>query len=180
MSVGTIIDSTTGVVTSKGTSGLTIQTALSTSSGVAISAGGLTVLSSSATNPIVGVSPFKVASVLVLTNHAIMSAHSAGVTTISGAAAKVITMPSASLCPGAEFIIRTLSVDAHVLTASQETPGTRVFLPSGMLTITGSSTLSGSKITFTSGLVGQSIVLKCDGIQYFVTCATSGATISGT
>ena len=50
-----------------------------------------------------------------------------GVYTLSSSGGFTAVMPLASNVPGSVFVFRTLSAQAHVLTGSQESSGTRVF-----------------------------------------------------
>ncbi len=98
-----------------------------------------------------------------------------GVYTLSSSTGPVIvTMPSASDVPGAHFIFRSKSAHFHDLTGSQEVGGTKVFCHDGQLSgslITGSS--QGSRCELRN-VVGSSVFIVSDGVNYLVT-ASSGS-----
>lgn len=100
-----------------------------------------------------------------------------GVYTVSGTDGyNEVTMPLASSVPGATFIFRSLSVDAHYLTGSAEVAGTKVFAGQPG---TGALANNGSKLTLPS-VVGSSVVLVSDGKNFLVSAASGSFTISGT
>jgi len=151
LSVGTRVDAARGVVTTNNTAGLTVER--------------------NSNN--LGFMPFGVDAVVALTTSGILDASHAGVCTISGTAVLSQSMPLASTVPGAHFVFRVASNQAHFLTGSQEAAGTKVF--SDLTTV-------GSKLTL-SGTVGQSVALLGDGVSFLVVGARSGSaayTISGT
>lgn len=88
-----------------------------------------------------------------------------GVYTIAGSGGAVTTvMPLASTVPGSMFVFRGLSAHAHVLTGSQESNGTKVFCGTpGLTGATGSgsslalSAVIGSSVVLVSD--GKSFVL---------------------
>jgi hypothetical protein len=98
-----------------------------------------------------------------------------GVYTLSSSTTPVVvTMPSASAVPGAQFIFRSLSAHFHDLTGSQEVALTKVFCHDGQLSgslITGSS--QGSRLELRN-VEGSSVFLVSDGTNYLVT-ASSGS-----
>lgn len=97
-----------------------------------------------------------------------------GVYTLSGNAVITMTMPFASAVPGARFIFRCASAHAHILTGSQETAGTKVF--AGIAGATGGT--QGSKLALPN-IVGSSVVLECDGVNFLVSAMSGSCTING-
>lgn len=152
MSVGTRVDSTSGVVTTNNNSGFSIERSVSN----------------------YGFSPFKVDSVQALTGSTTLYAGNAGVLTISGSAVLTQSMPTAASCPGATFVFRNLSAHAHVLTGSQETAGTKAFVSA----LSGAVTGQGSKLVL-SGAVGGSVVLMSDGLYFHALSYSGSFAISG-
>jgi len=87
-----------------------------------------------------------------------------GVYTVSGTAAVTVTMPLASTVPGAQFVFRTTSAHAHVLTGSAWAKGERAFAG-----ISGSAGIvDGAAIVFPA-VLGSSVVLVSDGNKYLYT-----------
>lgn len=152
MSVGTRVDSAQGVVTTNNSSGLSVERSTSN----------------------IGFSPFKVDAVQAMTSSMTLSAGDAGVNTLSSSAVLTQSMPTAASCPGATFIFRNLSAHAHVLTGSQETAGTRVFLSM----LSGSVAGQGSKLVL-SGAVGGSVVLQSDGLKFHALSYSGSFTVTG-
>ncbi len=124
-----------------------------------------------------GVSPFPVDSVVTASVTAtVLDASHAGLTLITGSAGAInLVMPLASAVPGARFIFRTLSADAHSLSGSLETAGTKVFVD-GQGT---SATATGSKLTFPA-VVGSVVMLTSDGQKYLMTARSGTMIINGT
>lgn len=163
MSVSTTIDSTNGVVTS-------IDAVGSTTAGT-VTVGGLKTR------------------VVALTAAGTISLAQAGVITVSGSggsgAPLTFVMPTAASCPGAMFVVRSISNHAHVLTGSQETAGTRVFsaLASGSNTARGSALTFPIAAPFGSTTVGNpSVALVSDGVNFLVLGASGSIAglLSGT
>lgn len=152
MSVGTRVDSTSGVVTTNNNSGFSIERSVSN----------------------YGFSPFKVDSVQALTGSTTLYAGNAGVLTISGSTVLTQSMPTAASCPGATFVFRNLSAHAHVLTGSQETAGTKAFVSA----LSGAVTGQGSKLVL-SGAVGGSVVLMSDGLYFHALSYSGSFAVSG-
>ena len=155
MSVGTRVDSTSGVVTTNNNSGFSIERSVSN----------------------YGFSPFKVDSVQALTGSTTLYAGNAGVLTISGSTVLTQSMPTAASCPGATFVFRNLSAHAHVLTGSQETAGTKAFVSQLSASAAGVSG-QGSKLVL-SGAVGGSVVLMSDGLYFHALSYSGSFAISG-
>lgn len=118
----------------------------------------------------VGFSPFKVYSTKAITTSSVLTAGDAGVSTITGTVVHTITMPTAASCPGAEFVFRSLTGNAHIITGSQETAGTLVFV---------NSTNRGSSLTLL-GAVSASVILKSTGCNFLVLANSGALTINGT
>lgn len=108
-----------------------------------------------------------------------------GVYTVSssGSGAKQVRFPLASSVPGAIFIVRALSADAHSLTSSaSEAQGARVFCAiSGSMLGGTSLVLSGSEYLLAgndgaagTGQIGNSVAFICDG-RNFCRMAGSGS-----
>lgn len=123
-----------------------------------------------------GFMPYKVDGTAVISASATITPGDAGVNTITGSAAVTVTMPSASLAPGAMFVFRHTGNAgvAHVLTGALEVAGTKVFTD---------GLTAGSKLTLSQS-VGTSVALLCDGVNYLVMAHSSGSagasfTISG-
>lgn len=136
MTLGTRIDSIQGAVTSNNSSGLSVA-------------------KDTVNN---GFAPWAVESVTAVIATTTFVPGNAGVLTVSSSAALTNVMPTAASCPGAEFIFRNLSAHAHILTSSQETAGTTVFV---------SGVLVGQKITM-AATVGAVTMLKSDGVHFVV------------
>jgi hypothetical protein len=116
-----------------------------------------------------GFSPYKVDSTTAKTADATLVAGDAGVLTISGTAAKTMTMPSSSLCPGSMWTFTNLSEGKqHALTSSAGW--------SSGLTATAfqDGTSAGSKLTL-SGAIGTTVTLISNGRSYIVL----GSSLSG-
>lgn len=96
-----------------------------------------------------------------------------GVYTIAGGSPTAIVMPLAATHPGATFVFRSASAQAHYLTGSAETVGTPVFvgqqgaLPAGV----------GSKLTF-AATSGTSVVIVSDGSRFCVTAGSGSITLT--
>ena len=96
-----------------------------------------------------------------------------GVYTISGSTGNGIlevVVPLASSVPGGLFVFRAASADAHYITGSSETIGTRVFkgFYSGS---NGAQQPQGSKVTLT-GFIGNSVSFLSDGKNYCLLAAS--------
>lgn len=148
MTIGTRVDSTLGPVASNNGNGLTVERNASNA----------------------GFMPFKVDSVPAITGSSTMTLANAGVNTMSGTSALTLVLPLASDCPGAEFMFRSLSAHAHIITASQETAGVR-----NLYNVTAST--NGSRATLPA-VVGASIYLKSDGNTFFILAASGSLTIA--
>jgi len=98
-----------------------------------------------------------------------------GVYTVSGTAVRTLTMPLASSVAGAQFIVRSLSEHAHVLTGSAETGGTKVFAGQPG---TGALSARGSSLALPA-VVGSSVALVSDGVNFLVAAASGSFAISG-
>jgi hypothetical protein len=121
-----------------------------------------------------GFFPFAVDSVMAVTSGSTFDAAACGVNTVSASTAVTGVMPKASDVPGATIIFRNLSTGAVLLTGSQETAGSKVFVNqnSGTLTIGNSAKLS------LPGLVGASVLLQSDGLSFHVLSYSGSVTLS--
>jgi len=88
------------------------------------------------------------------------------VITSSTGGAKTITLPSVSAFPGANFVFRIASANAHILTGSSVDQAP-VFTGRELSATGAHSAKVGSKLAFTS-VIGQSVVLVSDGLRYCV------------
>ena len=98
-----------------------------------------------------------------------------GLYILSAAFAITITMPAVSQSAGGMFIFRNKSTQAHLLSCSNEINGTKSFCANPVVT---ASVGQGSKITL-PGVVGSSVTLFCDGLNFCVAAASGSFTISG-
>ena len=96
-----------------------------------------------------------------------------GVYTIAGGSPTVVVMPLASAHPGATYVFRSASAQAHVLTGSAESLGTPVFAGQPGATPAG----VGSKLTF-AATSGVSVVLVSDGNRFCVTAGSGSITLT--
>lgn len=98
---------------------------------------------------------------------------SPGVYTIAGGSPTAVVMPLAASHPGATFVFRSASNQAHYLTGSAETVGTAVFagqqgaIPAGV----------GSKLAF-AATSGTSVVLVSDGRRFCITAGSGSISLS--
>lgn len=150
MAIKTRIDSTLGPVSSNDISGISIEA-----------------------NPNNrGFLPFAVDSVLAVTSGSTFDAGACGVNTLSASTVLTGVMPKASDVPGASLTFRNLSTNAVLLTGSQETAGTKVFISqfSGNLG-------NGAKCTL-PGTVGASVLLQSDGLSFHVLSYSGSVVLS--
>lgn len=119
-------------------------------------------------------SSMPVSSVQAVTTSATVT--SPGVFTVSGSAGVLtVVMPLASAVPGAQFVFRSTSADAHILTGSQESQGTKVFAG-----IPGSAVATqGSRLTLPA-VLGSSVTFVSDGRSFLLTGLSGSCTIAGT
>lgn len=136
MAIRTRIDSTTGAVSTNNLSGMLVG--------------------KDASNR--GMLPFPDDSVVTQSATGQLTLAHCGLNVVSGTSAVTLTMPLAATSAGALFTFRLGSADAHVLTASLETAGTKRFTD---------GTSIGSKITFAAA-AGNSVALMCDGVNFLV------------
>ena len=92
-----------------------------------------------------------------------------GLATISASNTLTIVLPAASAHAGATFAFRLTSNHQHIVTASNETGGTR-----GIVAKDG--VLSGSALTFTAGAVNNGATLFCDGARFHLTAGSGSVT----
>ena len=88
----------------------------------------------------------------------------------STAGALEMTLPLAASFPGGLFVFRAASADAHFVTASAETMGTDA-LTNGVS--------KGSKLAL-AAVIGSSVTLLSDGVNYCVLGNSGSLAISGT
>ena len=98
--------------------------------------------------------------------------------TSSTGGAKTITLPSVTAFPGANFVFRTTSVDAHILTGSSADQKA-VFTGLTQLAAGTAAAKLGSKLTF-AAVAGTSVVLVSDGSQYCITGGSGSFVLSET
>lgn len=91
-----------------------------------------------------------------------------GVFTISGTAVIGVTLPDPSVVPGVDFIYRVASAHAHYLSSSQVTQDSFTLC---------STTANGSKLALPA-VVGSSVSLKSDGVNYLIQGASGSFTLS--
>jgi len=103
--------------------------------------------------PMEGVSPGKLNSTALTASTTLTQP---GFYTVSGGSALTITLPAATTVPGAQWIFRSLSAHAHVLSGAA---GGSVRYTNG--------TSDGGMITFPA-TVGSSVVMQSDGLTYIV------------
>jgi hypothetical protein len=98
--------------------------------------------------------------------------------TSSTGGAKTVTLPSVSAFPGANFVFRVNSVDAHILTGSSADQKA-VF--TGLVQVAAGTAAAkvGSKLTF-AAVAGTSVVLVSDGSQYCITGGSGSFALSET
>ena len=114
-----------------------------------------------------GFGPYKVDAVTAITASTTIVPGNAGVVTLSGSATALTgTMPLASDCPGATFVVRNRNASlAHILTGSAEAAGTQVF---------SDGYTKGSKFGIAAGANG-SVILMCDGANFLLVGGSSGS-----
>jgi len=98
--------------------------------------------------------------------------------TSSTGGAKTVTLPSVSAFPGANFVFRVNSVDAHILTGSSADQ--RAVFAGLTISAAGAATARvGSKLTLPA-IAGSSVVFVSDGNKYIVTGCSGSFTLSET
>lgn len=121
-----------------------------------------------------GFSPFAVDSVLAATSGSTFDAAACGVNTLSASTALTGVLPKASDVPGATFIFRNLCTNAMLLTSSQETAGSKVFISQ----LTGTLPGGNSALLRLPGVVGASVVLQSDGANFHVLSYSGSVTLT--
>jgi len=121
-----------------------------------------------------GFSPHSVDSILTITSSSIFDAAVCGVSTLSGATALTGALPKASDVPGATLIFRNLCTNAMLLTSSQETAGSKVFVNQ----LTGALPVGNSALLRLPGVVGASVLLQSDGYSFHVTSYSGSVTLT--
>lgn len=99
-----------------------------------------------------------------------------GVYTIAGGSAAEVKMPTASESLGGVFVFRSTSAQAHFLTGSAEAAGTKVFVLGDPAA---GNAKNGSKLTL-QGVVGASVALISDGVNFIVLPGSGSVAFSGT
>lgn len=120
-----------------------------------------------------GMSPYKLGGAAITANKTLV-ASDAGVHTVSGSVALEVVMPLAAGSAGVWMTIRSLSAHQHVLTASQESNGTLAINDPNL--VSGSN---GSQLAL-EAIVGSSVALMCDGVNWLVMSNSGSVTVSGT
>lgn len=121
-----------------------------------------------------GFSPFAVDSVLAATSGSTFDAGVCGVTTLSASTALTGVLPKASDVPGATLIFRNLCTNAMLLTSSQETAGSKVFITN----CTGALPVGNSALLRLPGTVGAAVVLQSDGANFHVLSYSGSVTLT--
>lgn len=121
-----------------------------------------------------GFFPFAVDSVVAITSGSTFDAAVCGLSTLSGATALTGVLPKASDVPGATLIFRNLCTNAMLLTSSQETAGSKVFVNQN----SGSMTIQNSALVRLPGTVGASVILQSDGLSFHVTSYSGSVTLT--
>ena len=98
---------------------------------------------------------------------------SPGVYTIAGGSPTAVVMPLAASYPGATFVFRSASAQAHFLTGSAETVGVPVFAGQQGATPPG----VGSKLTF-AATSGTSVVIVSDGNRFCISAGSGSITLT--
>jgi hypothetical protein len=110
-------------------------------------------------------------SVTVITTVANNTGSLPGVYTVTAGGVATVKMPLASAYPGGLFIFRNGdNGNANILTGSGEAAGTTVFTD---------GTSKGSRLTL-SAVVGSSVALASDGVNYLVMSNSGSLTFAGT
>lgn len=117
-----------------------------------------------------GFAPFKVNTTGAYAAAATLTNGDAGVVTVAGGSATTLVMPLASTAIGSIFCFRSTTAQAHALTCSQETTGTKAFTD---------GTGAGSKLALPN-VAGSSVTLLCDGVNFLVIGKSGSLTFSGT
>lgn len=124
-----------------------------------------------------GVSPFQL-NVKAVTAATTLTDGDAGVLTVSASdgangTGLTVTMPAVSTVPGAMFIIRSLSPDAHTITGSADDASGGPGASGGEIFTDG--TLIGQSIA-TEALAGTSVSLVSDGVSWLVLSSSGSLT----
>lgn len=119
-----------------------------------------------------GFAPFSVDAVVAITSGSTFDAAVCGVNTMSGATALTGVLPKASDVPGASLIFRNLCTNGMLLTSSQETAGSKVFVSQI------SGTVGNSALLRLPGTVGASVILKSDGFSFHLLSFSGSVTLT--
>ena len=96
----------------------------------------------------------------------------------SGGGGETITLPSVTAFPGANFVFRCATADAHILTGSSADQKA-VFTGLTQVAAGTAAAKVGSKLSF-AAVLGTSVVLVSDGTQYCITGGSGSFTLSET
>lgn len=121
-----------------------------------------------------GFAPFSVDSIVAIVSGSTFDAAVCGVNTLSGATALTGVLPKASDVPGSTLVFRNLCTNAMLLTSSQETAGSKVFVNQN----SGSMTIQNSALLRLPGTVGASVVLLSDGLNFHVMSYSGSVTLT--
>ena len=126
-----------------------------------------------------GFSPHRLP-VTTLSANTTLGASAGGVYSITSSTggAKTVTLPAASAAAGMMLVFRSLSADAHVVTASQEVAKTKAISLVGPSGSTSSGTL-GSRMTFPA-TAGSSAAMMCTGQGWLIIGASGSVDVSST
>jgi hypothetical protein len=120
-----------------------------------------------------GFAPFSVDAIVAITSGSTFDAAVCGVNTMSGATALTGVLPKASDVPGSTLIFRNLCTNAMLLTSSQETAGSKVFVNQN----SGSMTIQNSALLRLPGTVGASVILQSDGVNFHIMSYSGSVTL---
>lgn len=125
--------------------------------------------SSANLNNATGISPFTLNVTAVTIATGTLTLNQAGVVTLSGSASPLlVNLPSAASGPGTNFIIRSLSQHAHVISGSGD---------AGAKVIGSNAYTSGSKYTLSPN-VNSSVSLQSDGAGWVIIGQSFSGSIS--
>lgn len=124
------------------------------------------------TNNHKGFAPFAVDSILAVTSGSTFDAAVCGINTMSGATALTGVLPKASDVPGATLVFRNLCTNGMLLTSSQETAGSKVFV-----TQASGSAGNGQRLAL-PGVVGAAAVLFSDGANFHLMSFSGSVVVS--
>lgn len=135
--------------------------------------------------PCVGVSPFAmqifahVGAAAAQTDS--IAASSCGVHTITSSedyGPVTCSLPAASTCVGSRYVFRSLSPQEHTISASSDAAGSRriLYVASGSEAWESSHRETGSRLKLAK-VVGASVIMDCDGVNWYVTAGSGSHTV---